>query len=378
MARPVRRQLRRCAAALLGWGLLATPASADPARQTAPVPLGLPGLESLHGAPPNPSLAALGGKLFLDKRLSADGRVSCSSCHDPARAFTDGRTRAIGIKGHQGTRNAPSLFNVAYQGALFWDGRSPSLEAQARAPLTNRSEQGLADERQVVQILEGDPAYRSAFAEAFPGHGKRIGIEDVANALAEYERTLLAGNSPFDRYYFGGEKAAMPEAAVRGLALFQGRAACSTCHLIGEHDALFTDQKYHPSTTGLGAEVNADLPALAKKVLAARSSGGQAALDQMITDNPRIAALGRFNATQNPADIGQFKTPSLRNVALTAPYMHDGSIQNLPEVIETELYVRGAAMNYPIVLTQSEQQDLLAFLLALSSPVESSAAKATR
>lgn len=370
---PIAKRLFSCVRSAAIGLLLLCVASTTLATSTGQTidttPLGLPSLESEHISAPNPDRVALGRRIFMDKRFSADESISCSSCHDPNRAFSDGKARAIGIGGRRATRNAPSLLNVAYQSTLFWDGRSNSLETQARAPLTNRSEHGLRDEQQVLRIVGMDPQYTAEFTRVFAKPTKDIAINDVASALAEYERTLLAGNSPFDRYYYGGDKTAMSDSAIRGLALFRERAKCASCHLIEEHYALFTDQRFHPSITGLGGDVNNALPALTQKVVEAKTKGKRGALDQMIVDDLKIAALGRFNTTLDPVDIGNFKTPSLRNIAVTGPYMHDGSFQTLKQVIETELYVRGAAMNSPIVLTQSEQQDLLAFLMALTSPV---------
>ena len=330
-------------------------------------PLGLP-LAIVPRSATEVERAEWGRELFFDKRLSADGRISCSSCHDPAYAFTDNRPRAIGVAAHIGTRNAPSLLNVGYQTALFWDGRTGSLEQQAQAPLLNPFEHGLSGTEQVVQIVRNDAGYRAHFAAVSGRPVREIAIADVVSALAAYERTLRAGDSPFDRYYYGHDLSALTPGAVHGLELFQGRGRCTQCHTIGPQDALFTDQAYHASITRLGEELSADLPALTHRVLEVKAAGNQSALDHLITEDSRIAALGRFVVSGNPADIGQFKTPSLRDVAVTGPYMHDGSVATLQEAIEAELYVRGAAANYPIVLTASEQGDLLEFLRSLTSP----------
>lgn len=336
---------------------------AEPAEYSEKMPLGLPTFEDAGIPTVSPKLADLGKQLFVDKRLSATGKISCSSCHQLDRALTDGRPRAIGIDGIQGSRNAPSLYNVAYETTLFWDGRAATLESQVRAPLTNKSEHGLASDEQILAIIESDSNYRQRFLR----DGRRIAIEDVISAFANYERTLLAGDSPFDRYYYQAKADAMSAAAIRGLDLFVGRARCSTCHLIEKSYALFTDQKFHASTIQLPANTAAGLPILTQKVLEAKKSKRPEAVDQLITSDSNISALGRFNSTLDPADIGKFKTPSLRNVAATGPYMHDGSISSLAEAIEMELYIRGSAMNYPIVLTEGEQRDILAFLESLTS-----------
>lgn len=341
----------------------------DAAEKSAPsAPLGVPSQGAQSEDATTLERTELGRKLFFDKRLSADGTISCSSCHEPQHAFSDGRPLAIGIGGGKGTRNAPSLFNVAYQTSLFWDGRAATLESQASMPLLNPVEHGLADPQHLVDIVQRDPKYQRDFAKCFTKQSDTISMGQITAVLATFERTLLAGDSPFDRYYFAGERTAMPESAIRGFELFRGRAQCATCHLIGEHDALLTDQQFHPSITRLPAEVNDNLSRLTQKVVRARAqSDGSRMIDRAITDDPQIAALGRFVVTLNPADIGQFKTPSLRNVALTAPYMHDGSFANLEQAIDAELYVRGSAMNFPIVLTANEREDMLAFLNALTT-----------
>jgi cytochrome c peroxidase len=324
-------------------------------------PLGLP---SLSGQSDSVEAVNFGFRLFFSRKLSADGNYSCASCHDPKRFFSDGKAQSVGFKGRRGTRNAPSLLNSAYLPSLFWDGHSPNLARQAISPLLNHNEQALGNERQVLDIVTSDPELNKLQVQAF---GRPVTIDTITAALASYERSLLAGDSPFDRYYFGGERSALSASAVNGLTLFTGRARCASCHLVGSGFALFTDNSYHPSTTTLPPEVSASLPALTLKILRVKARNDDA-LDQLISDDYRVAALGRFVATLNPADIGMFKTPSLRNVAETAPYMHDGRTTTLREAVERELYVRVGDTNYPIILTSSEQEDLLSFLKALTSP----------
>lgn len=190
-------------------------------------------------------------------------------------------------------------------------------------------------------------------------------METVGAALVAYEQTLLSAGSPFDRYYYAKDTSALNAGAVRGFELFRGRANCNSCHPIGERWSLFTDQTFHVATRGLPAAVSDDLPSLAQRVVTAKSSGGLQALELLLATNAQVAALGRFVVTLDPADIGKFKTPALRNVALTAPYMHDGGVATLAEAIDLELYQRGT-VTHPIILTRDEKADLLEFLKALS------------
>jgi cytochrome c peroxidase len=181
----------------------------------------------------NADLVALGRALFQDKRLSRDASVSCASCHDPALAFTDGRVVATGVGGARGTRNAPSLFNVTYQESLFWDGRRSSLEDQAADPFFNPRELGLADSAALISKLTADGRYRDAFQRAFGKTNADPTVTQVTQALAAYERTLRAAESPFDRYYYSHQKDALSETARRGLEVFQGPARCSgTCQAV--------------------------------------------------------------------------------------------------------------------------------------------------
>jgi cytochrome c peroxidase len=256
---------------------------------------------------------------------------------------------------------------VRYATSLFWDGRSPNLESQVRLPLLSAAEHGLADEGSVTAIVGADSGYAGAFEHLFGIDRRAISLQEIATALAAYERTLLAGDSPFDRYMYGGDKNALSNAAVRGLALFRGRAQCSGCHTIDPTDALFSDGEFHPSPVRLRDSTLARLGSLARQVATLRQSGQIDALNALITTDRDISALGRFVVTLNPDDIGRFKTPSLRNVALNGPYMHDGSVKTLPEAVEIELYSR-STHNYPLVLTEDERADLLAFLNELSSP----------
>lgn len=324
----------------------------------------------------HPSAALLGQRLFFDKRLSADGKVSCGKCHIPENAFTDKLARSAGHDGKLGTRNAPSLLNVAYSDSLFWDGRAADLESQALAPLTNPVEHALASGNMLADIIRRDDGYVREFAAAFHIHREQIDAPAVGRALAAYERTLIAAGSPFDRFQYGHDRGALSAAAQRGMELFRGRAQCGTCHLIGASHALFTDGQFHMSPAGLPQSVTANLPALTRQVMDAAAQPDRSHLEHLIATEPDVAALGRFIVTRHPADIGKFRTPSLRNVALTAPYMHDGSVKTLEQAVEVELYSRTTAMNYPIALTVSEREDLVEFLRALTSPCASTTCQA--
>jgi cytochrome c peroxidase len=328
----------------------------------------------LHiGLPPIPQattdeevrLGKIGALLFDDPRLSASGKVSCATCHLRAQAFADGRALAIGHDNIVGTRNAPSLLNVAFEKHLFWDGRVQTLEAQALAPLTNPVEHALASEEEVTGIIQRTPLYVAQFGSVPSLKGRKLHARNIAAALAAFQRTLFAGGSPFDLYYYGGRTQALNEPAQRGLNLFRGRGQCARCHRIEATHALFSDGDFHASGR-LPEMTVANLSSLTERLVRARMD--TAARELLVARDPAIAALGRFIATLDPDDIGKFKTPSLRNVALTAPYMHDGSVATLTDAIDRELYNRTAAGNQPITLTLAERADLLAFLQSLTSP----------
>jgi len=317
---------------LLATVLLAS--CARPPFESTP-PLGLPPLRKSF----SPELVALGRKLFFDKRLSADNTVSCSTCHDPDHGFADGKKISIGVNNHKGRRNAPTVLNAAYSRRQFWDGRAKDLEDQAGGPMANSLEMNQSHEVSAKK-LSADPAITAAFDRAF-GAGT-IDIDKIRKALAAYESTLVSGNSLVDRYLFGGEKTALSPAAQRGLAIFDApnKGRCSTCHLIQPKDALFSDGQFHNLGVGLDAD-----------------------------GEPKD--LGLYEVTKRDADRGAFKTPILRNVARTAPYMHDGSLKTLRDVVD--FYNGGGNSNAhlddrvkPLNLSSQERDDLVAFLEALN------------
>lgn len=291
--------------------------------------------------------------------------MSCASCHKPELAFADGLPHAIGAKGRVGNRNTPSLLNVRFVHSMFWDGRRESLEAQAVDPLVNPNEHALT-EAILLKKVRADQSYAQQFLRLFSlSSASRIKTEHIADALANFQRRLLVGGAAFDRYQYQGKMDALSPSARRGLELFRGRAQCASCHQLDDKSALFTDGSFH--SLGVGQErLGSRLGELAQKAFALRKD--RAALDAEIFNNAQFSELGRFLVTSEPQDIGAFRTPSLRNVALTAPYMHDGSVATLNEAIDLELYYRGARNEGPLILSTMEKADLLEFLSSLTSP----------
>ena len=329
------------------------------------LPLGLPlDVHPENEAPPG--LVELGRQLFTDKRLSLDGTVSCATCHIPEGHFTDGLPTARGLHGQSLTRHTPSLLNVRYATSLFWDGRVNDLATQVRSPLLAPTEHGLADGRLVGTILSADPHYTMAFEQLLGVKKAQISLSEASMAIAAFERSLVAADSSFDRYQYGGDPRAMSPAAIRGLTLFRGRAQCSSCHSMGDTSALFTDGQFHSSPLQLPTSTLAELGALAQRASALTAKGELDALNALIETNRDVAELGRFVVSRDPKDIGKFKTPSLRNIADTGPYMHDGSVKSLARAVDLELYSR-TEQRFPLVLTEDERTDLLEFLQALTS-----------
>lgn len=310
---------------------------------------------------PSPACVVLGYRLFNDRKLSADGSTSCASCHRSDRAFSDGLPVAIGQGGQRGIRNAPSLLNVAWQTQLFWDGRESELATQAFRPLLNSFEHGLPDERAILDTLQRDRRYATLFRQAFPVKPE-ISLDGLGRALACYEKTLVAADSPFDRYEYAADRNALSATAIRGLELFRGRAGCATCHLIESKSAMFSDGRFH--RRGISFEVVQSRLAEALNKL----SGSGSTKDRLIVGDSEVSQLGRFAVSGDPSDIGSFKTPSLRNVALTAPYMHDGSVETLERAVVLEAYYGLSDGAKPIVLSAREIQDIVEFLKSLTSP----------
>lgn len=291
----------------------------------------LTGCSKTTNQPASQAEIRLGAQLFTEKRLSRDGSLSCASCHDPARGFTDGQKVAVGINGAKGTRNTPTIYGVAHMSKLFWDGRADTLEAQALGPLTSPIEMA-ANPDDVVAWLSEDETYRKGFQEAFGGPPT---LERLTKALASFQRAVKLEPSPFDRWR-NGEADAISEAAKRGYKTFSQQGRCSVCHRGTE----LTDGEFH----NLGMELD-----------------------------PKNPDLGRFAISNFEAHRGAFKTPTLYNVDLTAPYMHDGSLATLEDVVE--FYDKGggsgegrSALMRPLNLTAQEKADLVEFLKTLTAP----------
>lgn len=306
----------------------------------------------------------LGRRLFFDARLSADGAVSCATCHDPERAFTDGKQVAEGIGGRRGTRNSPTLLNAMFHSDQFWDGRASTLEAQAILPLVDPNEMGNKSYAEIVSRLQAIPEYAKGFNEIFGGD---VTIERVGKAIASFERTLVSANSPFDRFMEGDLKALNP-AAQRGLSIFRSRGRCAVCHSVNPSFPFFTDQIYR--NTGVAANHQA-FNSLTSQAMGGTSSSAKERIAQ-VSALDGSSSLGRYLVTGNTLDLGAFRTPSLRNVELTAPYFHDGSAETLFDVVR--FYVRGGNDNptktwelVPVELTDEDINDLVEFLKSLTS-----------
>lgn len=294
------------------------------------IPLGLP---EFYVRPDNPMThekVELGRKLFFDKELSVDRSMSCATCHDPEKGWSNDAAFAMGVNGKMGQRNVPSILNAAYYRSLFWDGRAGSLETQALGPILNPDEMGMPSVQALLDRLQQHPEYPELFSIAF---ADGLSAANVAKALASYQRTIVAGNSPYDRF-IAGDTTAMSESAQRGMKLFLDRrkTKCVICHEPPTFTALF----YH----NLGVGMEAPQP-----------------------------DLGRYNFTKLESNKGHFKVPTVRDVTETAPYMHDGSIETLEEVIE--FYDRGGIpnpylskeMRGRLNLTKQEKADLVAFMV---------------
>jgi cytochrome c peroxidase len=346
------------------------------AADTSP-PLGLPPVPIPADNPQTPEKISLGKKLFEDKRFSTTGEVSCSTCHDETKAFTDSPLKVSeGIEGLTGTRNAPTVINAAYLETQFWDGRSPSLEDQSQHPFVNPVEHGLADHEPILEIVRTDPDYVQAFETVFGKSGQDVTMTEVKQAIASFERTQIGGDSRFDRYYFGGEDDALTEQEKRGLEVFVNEGRCVSCHVIEQTQALFTDNRFHNIGVGIG-EIQEQIPSLAQAYLQAEYDASE--VDVKVLTDPRSSELGRFAVSRGLNEMGSFKTPPLRNIALTAPYMHDGSLDTLLDVVVH--YNNGGVTDEddpvndflsggirPLNLTDEQIDDLVTFMEALTSP----------
>src|SRR2546427_1088582 len=318
--------------------------------------------------PQTPEKIALGQKLFFDGRLSADGTVACSTCHDPGRAFTDGRPTSVGINGRIGQRNAPTILNALYNKTQFWDGRVKTLEEQAALPIVNPVEMGQPSLDAAVARIAAIGEYQQAFRRVF---GRPPNGPDLLRAIASYERTQLSFDSPFD-HFIAGDKNAIDDAAKRGWELFNTRGGCNKCHALtaDKPDVTnFTDNDFH--NIGIGI-IRHNVVALARQAEQLVNSGDAAAVDRAALQTD-MSALGRFLITKKEPDIAAFKTPDVRNVLMTGPYFHDGSQETLWDVIDH--YNKGDGLHNPyldqdiepLALKETDIDDLVAFLASLTS-----------
>jgi cytochrome c peroxidase len=355
------------------------PGQAPPLPKTSPLAdprpsnqVGFPTVLTQYAISPNtlrPARVVLGQKLFFEPRLSVDGTVACVTCHDPARAFTDGRPASIGIHGRVGQRNAPTILNALYNKTQFWDGRVNTLEEQAALPITNPFEMGSASVGDAVSSIADDKDYQSKFMQAF---GRGVNDEDMLSAIAAYERTLASFDSPFDRF-ITGDANAISDSAKRGWQLFNTRARCNLCHALTDNQpdaTLLMDSDFHNIGIGILRHHVAPLAQQAGRELA---QGHLAAIDTAAITS-EMSVLGRFLVTRKQQDIASFKTPGLRNVLVTGPYFHDGSMETLWDVMDH--YNKGDGITnpwldkdmQPLALTEPEIDDVVALLASLTSP----------
>ncbi|WNG37043.1 cytochrome-c peroxidase [Archangium violaceum] len=350
--------------AVLAWGGTALAGEASPPKLPIGVSAALYDISVPPDRRPTPERVALGEKLFNDKRLSADDSVSCATCHDPKRAFTDGKATSVGIKNQVGQRNSPTVLNALFAATQFWDGRAGTLEEQAMLPILNPIEMGMPSPEAVVAKVKGIPEYRTEFQKVF---GREPNYDDLAAAIAAFERMQFSGNARFDRFLAGDSKA-LNASEKRGWALFNGKARCNTCHAGNAVSPLFSDQKFH--NIGIAAHKQ-DFSQLAAEALKVVRTGDEKQIDELALET-KFSELGRFLVTKNENDIGSFKTPTLRNVGVTGPYMHDGSLTTLWDVIDH--YNKGGIANpfldggmQRLGLTEPEIDDLVAFMFALTA-----------
>lgn len=330
--------------------------------------LGLPEMMHPKDNMPTYEKMELGRKLFMDRRLSHNNTISCAMCHVPEQGFAVNEiATAIGIEGRTNRRNAPTLLNVGFYESLFHDGREFTLEDQVIGPLVAHNEMGNPAVGYVVNKVRNLPDYDGMFEKAF---GQEISLHTLNQAIAVYQRTLKSGNSRFDQWYYAKQPSALNSNEINGFRIFSGKAQCIVCHTVGQESALFTDQKFH--NLGVGwARLNKP----EKSTITVMVAPGD--VQEVDADHINKSAepipndVGRFEITEDPKDRWMYRTPSLRNVAITGPYMHDGSLATLEEVVE--FYVQGGEENplkdpliTPLSLTEQEKKDLVSFLNALT------------
>lgn len=330
--------------------------------------LGLPSLPVPADNPLSREKIELGRKLFFDRRLSLNNTFSCAMCHIPEQGYTSQeQATAVGVEGRSVRRNSPTLYNVGYAEKLFHDGRESSLENQVWGPLLAHNEMANPSVGFVLNKLKSLPDYQDSFEQAF---GRGPSMETLGQAIASYERTLNSATSPFDRWYYGKQEKAIDESAQRGFALFTGKAGCSQCHSVGEKSALFSDNQLHNTGLGYLESMRKEPPKQKVQVAPGISMEIDRAAVTSVSGE-KANDLGLYEISQNPVDRWKYKTPTLRNIALTAPYMHNGRFTSLREVLD--FYNRGGEPNEnldlrikPLHLNSKEIEDLFAFLNSLT------------
>ncbi len=333
--------LRTACIVSASWGLLGASIPSDGSR-----------------FPDSPPLVAFGRALFFDASLSADGKVSCASCHRPELGYADGRNVGQGVWGRKGTRNVPTLLDLEDHGVFNWDGRTATLEEQVLAPYTTTVEHGLSDLDELLDRVSENPAYGPLIDDAFGGEhfGARISESMIARGLVAFVRSL-SGKRAAREDAAASSTQVLPVEVARGRALFVGPAGCATCHRIDETGTPTTDDEYH----ALGLELASMDEPLDAVLHRHQHHRGRGAGDAILGDR-NLAALGRFNATGNPQDIGKFRTPSLRHAAATAPYFHDGGVTTLEEAVDLELYYRRNVAGSLPAISREERDDLISFI----------------
>jgi cytochrome c peroxidase len=331
------------------------PAGIDPSFWKAIVPADNAG---------NEARIALGRKLYFEPRLSKDGTVACATCHDVSRGFSDRRGTSEGIGDQLGRRNGPTTMNAALFSSQFWDGRAATLEDQAKLPILNPIEMGQPDANAAIAGIKNDAEYQKAFKDAY---GRAVNFDDLARAIATFERTLVFLDAPFDRFIAGDTKA-IDDDAKAGWVIYNGKGRCTSCHQISSSLPIGTDNRFH--NVGVSAR-HQDFEALAKKALGALAKDASKETIDRLAIETDLSELGRFTVTRNRADIGAFKSSQVRNVGITAPYMHDGSMATLWDVIDH--YNKGGEPNpyldggiEPLALSEKEVDQLVAFLFTLT------------
>ncbi|MEP3475451.1 MAG: cytochrome c peroxidase [Hyphomicrobiales bacterium] len=341
-------------------------------RSIAPI-LGLPPVLHPKDNLPTTDKIKLGRKLFFDRRLSINGTMSCAMCHVPEQGFTSHEVEtAVGVEGRTGRRNSPTILNTYLYKHLFVDGRDHSLETQYINPLTARNEMANPSAGHVIHLLKTFPDYKGLFENAF---GAPPSLDTVGKAFAAYQRTLIAGNSRFDRWHYGKDQQALSPSEQRGFQIFIGKGNCVSCHLIEETHAKFTDNQFHDIGYGWWREQQRQNPLPTTRVELAPGVFVDVAEEIIAAVGTKIEAdLGRYEVTEKPNDRWKFRTPSLRNLSLTPPYMHDGKFATIRDVLK--FYNRGGqphkAMDpriKPLNLTSVELDDLENFLKTLNSQV---------